>query len=312
MSTSYTARLRPLSERTANGVAETKGYNGAAIAPFRTQKPQTKRVATVKGKKVWVNDGTSAIAKGLGADTKPVDNNGDKMNDAPATKSVYRPEALPRLESATPWQDQVKDTAIIRSRKPTAAAYEADIPVTPQAKPVAYDSEGFYEVDRVEGFQHGTAAERDAALAEQVEAFGKSHWGVKGTTTSRKYQYKQAALDKSLDAAFRPRAAYNQEHLSLSTWENDDTETGLGWIPLTDSLLDQWINEEEVAEAAAHMNSCMDCVTNAVSPRELEALSLKATGISNQQISQAMGVTVNRTKELLKDGRRKARQTCTY
>ena len=52
MTTSYTSRLRPLSERTANGVAETKGYNGAAIAPFRTQKPQTKRVATVKGKKV--------------------------------------------------------------------------------------------------------------------------------------------------------------------------------------------------------------------------------------------------------------------
>ena len=78
MTTSYTAKLRPLSERMANGVAETKGYNGSVLNPWRTDRQKTHRMRTInKGWKLtYVADG-SRTAKAYPAAVKVVDSNGD-------------------------------------------------------------------------------------------------------------------------------------------------------------------------------------------------------------------------------------------
>ncbi len=72
-----TYNLRPLHLRLANGVAETKGYNGAGMNPWRTAKSQVKRLVRDKKGVRYTNDDGSAKAKGLPPVTKEIDNSGE-------------------------------------------------------------------------------------------------------------------------------------------------------------------------------------------------------------------------------------------
>lgn len=103
MTTCYTNRLRPLAQRMANGVAETKGYNGAAINPWRMAKRQVKSLFKVKGKLTWTDEsGCSASAKGLPAISTEVDNNGELNTERSAADKAANAEAAAYLMGLAP------------------------------------------------------------------------------------------------------------------------------------------------------------------------------------------------------------------
>ena len=103
MTTCYTNRLRPLAQRMANGVAETKGFTGAVLAPWRTGKRQVKSLYRVKGRLTWTDEsGCSASAKGLPATIKEVDNNGELSTGRTAADKAANAETAAYLMGLAP------------------------------------------------------------------------------------------------------------------------------------------------------------------------------------------------------------------
>lgn len=127
-----TYTLRPLHLRLANGVAKTKGYNGAALNPWRTSKSQVKRFVNDHLGPRYINDGPGGkpsktyTAKGLPAEVKEVDNSGDCVGGCPEWTQAQRQAAADQnkrtwtakgCETPEPWQHTVKEAPVLSLRR---------------------------------------------------------------------------------------------------------------------------------------------------------------------------------------------------
>lgn len=116
------------------------------------------------------------------------------------------------------------------------------------------------------------------AVETQVATFGKVSYGVKGTTSSKKAAYKEAALDKSLNAAFKTKV-HNDDALSLDTTVDSD------WTPVTGDPMDALIEEENETEAM------IEKARAALSVDQWAMVLAKASGKSQREIAADLGLT---------------------
>ncbi len=216
-----TQALRPLSQRLANGVAETKGYSGSVLNHWRTSKSQVRRpvITTKDGRRYlsYTNDGGSTKAMGLPAVSKEQDNSGDCVGGCYEWTQEDRNRAATQntatltakgCETASPWHSTETLPTGLRTKARAVGVGATDkqwvnqlqTPVTPQAKPVAYDSSRktyeigvayWYEVEGDENFTPPSTEQREAALAEQIQVHGKGY-RARHVKQSRAWESKQA------------------------------------------------------------------------------------------------------------------------
>ena len=277
MTTAYTHRLRTLAERTANGVAETKGYNGAALNPWRVGKRQVKSLYKKNGRLTWSDEShCSGKAKGYPATVNVVDNNGDlsteqsaadKARSAKASRQMQ--DATGELQTATPWQGQVEEARINKTLPATPWATQSDWPVMADARPMAECGDTWVYVDRVAGFTHATAEEREAALAEQVLVHGRTY---------RLRHAKQCkAWDKKQTSWKQLTNACEQSHNWVSLDDRpDDMDEEPAWTPTTGDRMAELMD----AEAKRTWKQTLDKVLATLTAKQREAVELTAMGVT--------------------------------
>ena len=153
---------------------------------------------------------------------------------------------------------------------------EAGLPVSAKSTSTAdqnltYPITPAPEVVREEGFVPATAAQRDAAVAEQYKAFGavRSAGQIKTSHPSYKVAKKQAALHGTLTVAFATRNAYASEGVEL------------GEV----AYLDNRVEEEDtttntIAEIYSHLNL-----------RQVQVAELLVDGKTQKDIAEIMGTS---------------------
>lgn len=272
MTTSYTTKLRPLSERMANGVAKTKGYSGTVLAPWRTGKDQVSR--WTKTDKGWKNTNQGGTDRALGFDRKAnpnVDNNADLSTERSDADKARSAKTARLMENATgvcptvePWQNVVVEGTQHSYPKAELTSYYD--PRTDQSKPVAYNADAvghgvsaWYEVERIEGFTHATTEEREEAVREQVKCFGKT--GIRRHAKAcTKWEKKEQALDNALRLAFNPRpqtAADNALSFDARALEEEEST----WTPLTANPLEEMAETETVAWTYKQLEAGLNTLT---------------------------------------------------
>ncbi len=313
-----TYNLRPLHLRLANGVAETKGYNGAGMNPWRTAKKVTRpgqreagKVELVEGVMVWTktpgqakrqavkvqkrdgvwsypNVGGSTKAKGLDKDTPAVvDNNAEiggcyewtQEDRNTAAEQNQRTLAATGCETAEPWQTTATEAlpSGLRTKDRLEGAGGATdkqwvgqlkTPVTAQAKPMAHNDEGWYEVERVEGFEPATTEERDAALAEQIEVHGNGY-RVRHARQCKAWETKQMSW-KQLTNVVRGATSW----ISLDDKPEGTDNVEPAWTPTTADRM------TELAEAAESYENqqLMRRILGRMTDKQREAIEAKAMG----------------------------------
>ena len=118
------------------------------------------------------------------------------------------------------------------------------------------------------------------AVSTQVATFGKTTWGVGNIHSTKKVALKEAALDKSLNAAFKNKT-YNTNVLSLDTTMDSD------WTPVGGDPMDALIEEENEMEAM------MAKAKAAVTTDEWAMVIAKANGATQTEIAEAFGYCNN-------------------
>ena len=294
-----------------------KGHTGSVLNPWRTGKSQVKRLVRDKGGVRYTNDDGSATAKGLPPVTKEVDNSGDCVGgdyewsyqagrtgmaemEEKCPGADYQPNMVYRPETRE-WVDMSPATVewvtcdghhvakpsqdLRRKARPegvgstdTQWVNQLKTPVTAQAKPIAHNDKGWYEVERVEGFVPATTEERNEACLEQLRCYTsrpqKVVYDVATCLAKGKYEAKAKALDNALSCAFRPRTkTASDTALSLDTTPIDGEEAS--WTPTTANRM------VELAEAAeAYENQqLMRRILARMTDKQREAIELKAMGI---------------------------------
>ena len=127
-------------------------------------------------------------------------------------------------------------------------------------------------------------AEVSAAVAEQIQAFGRSEYAnhIGSSSTSYKYAKKQQALSNALNAAFKPRDAYPNETLSIDTTLYDDPDTP--WLSDNSDPIDRLI-EEETDHEAARLS-----ILNRLTGRQREIAVLLESGFNQTDIAGRLGI----------------------
>ena len=124
-------------------------------------------------------------------------------------------------------------------------------------------------------------------LARQLSCFG-----VKAVSGSRKAQYKEAALNKCLDAAFRPRELFPKEQLAKAlSLDPLADEEGNEWIPTSGNPLDVMSREEEYITRKRDAQIELDRIKKAIGEEKYTLLCLAAEGLDSKEIAERLGKT---------------------
>ncbi len=223
MTTSYTTKLRPLSERMGNGVAKTKGFSGNTQAPWRQQKKHP--TGRTKTRQVG---GVTVTRYERKAQT-------EKLDD---TSNKYEKQ----------WENQLP-LEVTPQTKPVA--YDQDA--------VGHGVSAWYVVERIEGFTHATTEEREEVVREQVKCFGKT--GIRRHAKAcTKWEKKEQALDNALRLAFNPRPQTASDN-ALSLDPNREEDDGQTWVPLTANPLQEMAGMESVAWTYKQLEEGLNTLT---------------------------------------------------
>jgi hypothetical protein len=117
-----------------------------------------------------------------------------------------------------------------------------------------------------------------------------SLFGVKGVSTPRKYEHKQAAMQRALSEAFRPRDLYPQELIDnpLHLSSNPDDEVGNSWTPVTDNPIDSLIEQEEMDRRVAKALAELERLQTLLGKDKFQMLGMSANGMTNKEISDEL------------------------
>lgn len=300
-----------------------KGHTGSVLNPWRTGKSQVKRLVRDKDGVRYTNDEGSATAKGLPPVTKQVDNSGDcvggdyewsyqagrtgmaEMEEkCPGAdyqpNMVYRPETREWMDmspAAVEWvtcdghQVAKPSQDLRRKARPEGVgatdkqwADQLKTPVTAQAKPIAHDDNGWYEVERVEGFEPATTKERDAALAEQIKVHG-SGYRARHARQCKAWETKQMSWKQLTNVV---RGATSWVSLDEKPENTDNVEPA--WTPTT---ADRMTELAEAAEAY-ECQQLMRRILARMSDKQREAIEAKALG---KTLSSAQRTHLERARQ---------------
>ena len=168
---------------------------------------------------------------------------------------------------------------------------------------------------REEGFVPATTEQRDAALAEQLAAFGTIKPGVAGSIRScdigkpvylsNKKQIKARELDRALSSAFAPRALNPNEQiknaLSLDTTHDSD------WSPTSGDYLTELSEAEQEAIQQEATQYRLELFFRSITDRQRSALLLAAVGKTTREIGAELGVSQPAISKLLTKARATAK-----
>ena len=119
------------------------------------------------------------------------------------------------------------------------------------------------------------------AVKTQVATFGKAHWGVGNISSTKKCALKEAALDKSLNAAFKSKVN-STDALSLDTSMDSD------WTPVSADPMEAMIEAEEEASS---WETLMAKAKAAMTTDEWAMVIAKANGKNQTAIAEEWGVS---------------------
>ena len=122
----------------------------------------------------------------------------------------------------------------------------------------------------------------DEAVRTQIACFGRVSYGVKGTKTNKKVALKAAALDRSLNAAFKGEGTHNHKFI--------DTNMDVSWYPVTADPMDALINDETDGE---RMAATIATAKEALTTEQWDLVMAKASGKTQKEIAEMTGVSCN-------------------
>ncbi len=214
--------------------------------------------------------------------------------DAETTHLSYRP----RLEPDTRLSDDILHLA----KHMGTSRFHQGHRVHRRNKPVDQDwSKGLMDLPseaagpaKDKGYEHGPLPTPMQTLLFQ--------W--KNTKQSRKWASKQISWKHLMTAM---NANQNtSHHLHLDT-TGEEEGSGNSWIPTSGDPMDALLNAEQDKIIERSRQYRLALLMDLLSPRMKQALILKAEGHSYEVIAAQMGCSHQRAKELLKDGRKRAR-----
>lgn len=118
------------------------------------------------------------------------------------------------------------------------------------------------------------------AVADQVKTFGEFFFGVKNASESKKVVWKEAALDKALDAAFNKKESTGAKYI--------DTTKDVDWYPASADPIEEMIEAEEKVES---WMSVMAKAKKALTSDEWAMVIAKANGMNQTAIAVEWGVS---------------------
>ena len=156
--------------------------------------------------------------------------------------------------------------------------------------------------DKDTSYQH-----QPLSVEEQFNCFGNAEWvsQIGSSSTSYKVDKKKAALDRSLAAAFSPRAARNSECLSLDVTRYEDSDTP--WLSNNTDPLEELAEAEAQELAAEHRAFLVGRIIPLLSDRERACLELSARGLARKEIARQLDCAELSVKTFLQRARVKGR-----
>ena len=113
------------------------------------------------------------------------------------------------------------------------------------------------------------------AVKDQVKYSGEFFFGVKNASENKKYQWKEAALTKTLDAAFGTKESTGASYI--------DTTADVDWYPTTADPMDALIEEEN------EMETLIAKAKAACTSDEWEMVIAKSNGMNQSEMAATFG-----------------------
>ena len=117
-----------------------------------------------------------------------------------------------------------------------------------------------------------------------------SLFGVKGVSSPRKYEHKQAAMNRALSEAFRPRELRPIEQFEnpLHLSSNPDDEVGNSWTPVSADPLMEMLEKEEEKRRVRDTRIALKNLEKMVGSDKYKLLVMSAEGKTNKEISEEL------------------------